>query len=325
MSETALAPENTLLGVHHATAITSDGQKIFDFFAKILGMHLIKKTVNQDDVETYHLYFTDDKGAPGTDMTFFDFPGIPKGIKGTNSISRVSFRVPNDASQAYWEKRFTEHNVAHEAISTQFGAKVLPFHDFDDQQYQLISDEDNHGVPGGTPWQKSPVPPEYAIQGLGPVRVTVYNQEHFDLLLRTVMGFKKVAEEGQFTLYEVNDGGHGGQIVLEHREDLPLAVEGYGNVHHAAWRVPDRGRLDYWIYRLKSFDLPQSGYIDRYYFKSEYFRAAPQILFEIATDGPGFLQDETYEEAGIHLELPPFLEPHRAEIEANLHPLNTEI
>ena len=263
MSETALAPENTLLGVHHVTAITSDGQKIFDFFAKILGMHLIKKTVNQDDVETYHLYFTDDKGAPGTDMTFFDFPGIPKGIKGTNSISRVSFRVsfrvPNDASLAYWEKRFTEHNVAHEAISTHFGTKVLPFHDFDDQQYQLISDEDNHGVPGGTPWQKSPVPPEYAIQGLGPVRVTVYNQEHFDLLLRTVMGFKKVAEEGQFTLYEVNDGGHGGQIVLEHREDLPLAVEGYGNVHHAAWRVPDRGRLDYWIYRLKSFDLPQSG------------------------------------------------------------------
>lgn len=314
---------NSLIGVHHVTAITSDAQKIYDFFTKVLGLHLIKKTVNQDDVHTYHLYFTDDMGTAGTDMTFFDFPGIQKGRPGTNSISRTTFRVPNDAALEYWAARFSESEVAYEDVSVQFGTKMIKFHDFDDQQYALISDEHNEGIGGGTPWRDNDVPEKYAIVGLGPVYVTVINREHLSLVLTDLMGFTEKETEGAFSKFELNDGGHGAQVVVEHDPDAPLAVQGYGSVHHAAFQTNDEDSLHYWIERVRATGLPQSGFVDRFYFKSEYFRAAPQVLFELATNGPGFLQDETYEEAGIHLELPPFLEQRREEIQAGLNPIDT--
>ncbi|MHA3066377.1 ring-cleaving dioxygenase [Lacticaseibacillus saniviri] len=316
--------EHPLLGMNHVTAMASDPQQIFDFMSKMLGLHLIKKTVNQDALDTYHLYFTDDMGTAGTDMTFFTFPNQERGKKGTNMISRASFRVPNDAALDYWIKRFDQFNVAHDPISDQFGDKIINFHDQDDQQFQLISDEHNTGVAGGTPWKHSDVPDEFAIVGLGPVTVTVYNLQHMDFVLTEIMGYSKLQEAGDFSLYEVGKGGHGAQVIVEHREDLPISVEGYGNIHHAAFNTEDRETLGTWIDRIRQYRLPQSGYIDRFYFKSDYFRAAPQILFELATAGPGFLQDETYDEAGIHLELPPFLEGKRAEIEKGLKPVDTD-
>lgn len=316
--------EHPLLGMNHVTAMASDPQQIFDFMSKMLGLHLIKKTVNQDALDTYHLYFTDDMGTAGTDMTFFTFPNQEKGKKGTNMISRASFRVPNDAALDYWINRFDQFNVAHDPISDQFGDKIINFHDQDDQQFQLISDEHNTGVAGGTPWKHSDVPDEFAIVGLGPVTVTVYNLQHMDFVLTEIMGYSKLQEAGDFSLYEVGNGGHGAQVIVEHREDLPISVEGYGNIHHAAFNTEDRETLGTWIDRIRQYRLPQSGYIDRFYFKSDYFRAAPQILFELATAGPGFLQDETYDEAGIHLELPPFLEGKRAEIEKGLKPVDTD-
>ncbi|KRM72871.1 ring-cleaving dioxygenase [Lacticaseibacillus brantae] len=321
--------EHPLLGMNHVTAMASDPQQIFDLMSKVLGLHLIKKTVNQDALDTYHLYFTDDMGTAGTDMTFFTFPNQAKGKKGTNMISRASFRVPNDAAIDYWLDRLNQHNVANEGITTQFGDKIINFHDQDDQQFQLISDEHNIGVAGGTPWQHNDVPDEFAITGLGPVTVTVFNVAHMDFVLTEIMGYTKQADEGNFGLYEVghgepNLGGHGAQVIVEHREDLPVAEEGYGNIHHAAFNTEDRETLGTWIDRIRDYRLPQSGYIDRFYFKSDYFRAAPQILFELATAGPGFLQDETYDEAGIHLELPPFLESQRAKIEAGLKPVETD-
>ncbi len=154
---------NGLKGIHHVTAITSSAEKNYQFFTFVLGMRLVKKTVNQDDIQTYHLFFADDKGSAGTDMTFFDFPGIPKGVHGTNEISKTSFRVPSDAALDYWVKRSDRMNVKHFGIKEMFGKKTLSFVDFDDQQYQLISDENNEGVPSGTPWQKGPIPLEYAI------------------------------------------------------------------------------------------------------------------------------------------------------------------
>ncbi|WP_375179407.1 ring-cleaving dioxygenase [Enterococcus rotai] len=315
--------DTQIRGIHHVTAMTSSAEKIYRFFTDLLGLRLIKKTVNQDDIETYHLFFADDLGSAGTDMTFFDFPGIPKGSKETNAISRTSFRVKNDASLMYWIERFNEHHIDHGEIQERFGKKYLEFEDFDQQQYQLISDENNQGVLSGTPWQKTDVPAEHALTGLGPVFVTVADFEHMQRVLVEVLGFNLIDAQGHFHLFEVGDGGNGASIIVEHRDDLPEAQEGFGNVHHLALRVADQEALRFWIEKINRLQFPNSGFVERFYFKSDYFRAAPHILFELATDGPGFLQDETYEAAGEKLSLPPFLESKRTEIEEFVRPFDT--
>lgn len=313
---------NELKGLHHITAITSSAEKIYEFFTYVLGLRLVKKTVNQDDIQTYHLYFTDDVGSPGTDMTFFDFPGIPKGVHGTNEISKTSFRVPTDAALEYWVKRFDKYDVKHKGIQEQFGKKTLSFADFDDQQYQLISDEENEGV-AGTPWQNGPVPLEFAITGLGPIFVRTAYLDYFKEVLEKVFLMKEVSQEGSFHLFEMGEGGNGAQVIVEFNTILPQARQGFGTVHHAAFRVEDRVELDQWQERLSSFKLPNSGFVERYYFGSLYSNVAPQILFELATDGPGFMGDEPYETLGEKLSLPPFLEPNREKIEKLVRPINT--
>lgn len=315
--------DTQIRGLHHVTAITSSAEKIYKFFTEVLGLRLIKKTVNQDDIQTYHLYFTDDIGSAGTDMTFFDFPGIPKDHKGTNSISRTSFRVKNDAILDFWQERFTELGVTHGKIKERFGKKYFTFEDFDEQPYQLISDEKNSGVAAGIPWKNAPVSAENALIGLGPVFVTVTNLDHMKLVLEEVLGFHFIAEDGAFYLFEVGEGGNGASIIVEHRTDLAGAVQGYGSVHHLALRVADQAALRFWINKINQLQFPNSGFVDRFYFASEYFRAAPGVLFELATDGPGFLQDEDYKTAGEILSLPPFLESKRDEIEKAIRPFDT--
>lgn len=314
---------NGLKGIHHVTAITSSAEKNYEFFTYVLGMRLVKKTVNQDDIQTYHLFFADDNGSPGTDMTFFDFPGIPKGEHGTNEISKTSFRVPSDAAIDYWEKRFDRLNVKHSGVKVQFGKKTLSFVDFDDQQYQLISDENNHGVKSGTPWQKGPIPLEYAITGLGPIFVRIAQFDYFKEMLEKVLLFKEIAQEGAFHLFEVGEGGNGAQMIVEYNAVLPYARQGYGTVHHSAFRVEDRSVIDEWNSRLRSFGFQTSGFIDRFFFGSLYCRVATGILFEFATDGPGFMGDEPYETLGEKLSLPPFLEPKREQIEKLVRPIDT--
>ncbi|PLT29752.1 ring-cleaving dioxygenase [Peribacillus deserti] len=314
---------NHLKGIHHVTAITSSAEKNYEFFTYVLGMRLVKKTVNQDDIQTYHLFFADDTGSPGTDMTFFDFPGIPKGVHGTNEISKTSFRVPSDAALDYWVKRFDRMDVEHTGIKEQFGKKTLSFVDFDDQQYQLISDEVDFGVASGTPWQKGPIPLEYAITGLGPIFVTVANFEFFKEVLEKVLLFKETGQEGSFHLFEVGEGGNGASVIAEHNAVLPQARQGFGTVHHAAFRVADRAVLEEWIGRMEGFGFQTSGFVDRFFFQSLYSRVAPQILFEFATDGPGFMGDEPYETLGEKLSLPPFLEPKREQIESLVRPIDT--
>lgn len=314
---------NELKGIHHVTAITSSAEKNYEFFTYVLGMRLVKKTVNQDDIQTYHLFFADDKGSAGTDMTFFDFPGIPKGSHGTNEIFKTSFRVPNDAALDYWVKRFDRLEVKHSGIKEQFGKKTLSFVDFDDQQYQLISDEHNEGVASGTPWQNGPVPLEHAITGLGPIFVRIANLDYFKEVLEKVLQFREVNSEGAFHLFEVGEGGNGAQVVVEYNPVLPNAIQGFGTVHHAAFRVEDRNVLEEWIKRMGDFGFQTSGYVNRHFFESLYARVAPQILFEFATDGPGFMGDEPYETLGEKLSLPPFLEPQREEIEKMVRPIDT--
>jgi glyoxalase family protein len=314
---------NHLKGIHHVTAITSSAEKNYEFFTYVLGMRLVKKTVNQDDIQTYHLFFADDKGTAGTDMTFFDFPGIPKGVHGTNEISKTSFRVPSDAALEYWVKRFDRLEVKHTGVKEQFGKRTLSFVDFDDQQYQLISDEHNQGVESGTPWQKGPIPLEFAITGLGPVFVRIANFDYFKEMLEKVLLFKETGQEGSFHLFEVGEGGNGASVIVEFNAILPQARQGYGTVHHTAFRVENRSVLDEWTERLSQFGFATSGYVNRHFFESLYARVAPQILFEFATDGPGFMGDESYETLGEKLSLPPFLEPKREQIEKLVRPIDT--
>lgn len=314
---------NHLKGIHHVTAITSSAEKNYEFFTYVLGMRLVKKTVNQDDIQTYHLFFADDKGNAGTDMTFFDFPGIPKGVHGTNEISKTSFRVPSDAALDYWVKRFDRLKVNHTGIKEQFGKKTLSFVDFDDQKYQLISDESNKGEGFSTPWQNGPIPLEFAITGLGPVFVRIANFDYFKEVMEKVLLFKETAQEESFHLFEVGEGGNGASVIVEYNTVLPEARQGFGTVHHAAFRVKDRSVLEEWIERMSSFGFPASGYVNRHFFESLYARIAPQILFEFATDGPGFMGDEPYETLGEKLSLPPFLEPKREEIEKLVRPIDT--
>jgi len=314
---------NGLKGIHHVTAITSSAEKNYEFFTYVLGMRLVKKTVNQDDIQTYHLFFADDTGSPGTDMTFFDFPGIPKGKHGTNEINKTSFRVPTDEAIDYWVKRFDRLNVKHFGVKEQFGVKTLSFVDFDDQQYQLVSDEHNKGVASGTPWQKGPIPLEYAITGLGPLFIRTAHFDFFKEMLEKVLHFREIAHEGSFHLFEVGEGGNGAQIVVENNTILPPGQQGFGTVHHAAFRVEDKSVLDEWDKQLRTFGFQTSGFVDRFFFGSLYSRVAPGILFEFATDGPGFMGDEPYETLGEKLSLPPFLEPKRKEIENYVRPIDT--
>ncbi|SER35115.1 glyoxalase family protein [Gracilibacillus ureilyticus] len=314
---------NGLKGLHHVTAITSSAEKNYHFFTYILGMRLVKKTVNQDDIQTYHLFFADDKGSPGTDMTFFDFPGIPKGTHGTNEIFKTSFRVPSDEAIDYWLKRFDRLNIKHFGIKEQFGKKTLSFIDFDEQNYQLISDENNTGVKSGTPWQEGPIPLEYAITGLGPLFVRIQDFKYFKQVMERVLLFKEIAEEDAKHLFEVGEGGNGAQVIVEENKVMPMALQGYGTVHHAAFRVDDKATLLEWDEHYRKFGFQTSGFVDRFFFKSLYTRVAPQILFELATDGPGFMGDEDYETLGEKLSLPPFLEDKREQIEGMVRHIDT--
>lgn len=312
-----------LKGIHHVTAITSSAEKIYEFFTNVLGLRLVKKTVNQDDIQTYHLFFADDKGSPGTDMTFFDFPGIHKGVHGTDEIARTSFRVPTDEALEYWVKRFDRLDVKNKGIGEQFGKKVLPFEDMDGQLYQLISDENNKGVESGTPWQKGPIPLEYAITGLGPVFIRVSNLDYFKAVLEELYLFKEIDQEGSYHLFETGEGGNGAQVIVEYNRLLPAGQQGFGTVHHVAFRVEDREELEQWNKRYASFRVPNSGYVERYYFGSLYAKVAPGVLIELATDGPGFMGDEPYETLGEKLSLPPFLEPDRDRIESLVRSIDT--
>lgn len=314
---------NGIKGMHHVTAITSSAEKNYEFFTYVLGMRLVKKTVNQDDIRTYHLFFADDKGNPGTDMTFFDFPGIPQGTHGTNEIAKTAFRVPSDAALDYWVKRFDRLDVQHDGIKEEFGVKTLSFSDFDDQKYQLVSDENNEGVEPGTPWQNGPIPLEYAVTGLGPIHVRIANFDYFKEMMEKVLQFKEIDQEDDHHLFEVGKGGNGARVVVEYNTVMPNAQQGYGTVHHSAFRVEDRSVLEEWIKRMDEFGFRTSGYVNRFYFESLYAPVAPQILFEFATDGPGFMGDEPYETLGEKLALPPKLEPKREQIEEFVRPIDT--
>ncbi|MDQ0300018.1 glyoxalase family protein [Salibacterium salarium] len=316
-------------GIHHLSAITANAKENLNFYTNVLGLRLVKKTVNQDDTSVYHLFYGDERGNPGTELTFFEIPMAAPNQPGTSSISATSLRVADDEALHYWKKRLEEFNVEHEEIKERGGRHTIAFKDFEGQRLIFVSDETNEGVPGGRSWDKAPVPQEHGVTGLGPIKLTVRDVKPTEKVLMDVMGFHKIdsypsPEQGQpdIIVYETGEGGSGAEIHIEERPNLPFERQGRGGVHHVAFRVEDLDELEKWIERISNVGLPNSGFVERYYFRSLYFREPNGILFEIATDGPGFDGDEDIEHLGETLALPPYLEPQREEIEAKLKPLD---
>lgn len=312
-----------LKGIHHVTAMTDDAQRNYDFITGILGMRLVKKTVNQDDIQTYHTFYADDRGNPGTDLTFFDFPNTPSYVPGTNSISRTGLRVPDDAALEYYLERFEEHDVKHSGIRNLFGRKVLPFEEADGQRYQLFSDENDNGVESGTPWKNGPVPEDKAIYGLGPIEITISYLDDFIQVMEHIFGFTVKQKENDVAVLEVGQGGNGGQMILRKDETSDVERQGNGTVHHVSFRVEDHDAIKAWEEKYNKLEMGHSGLVDRFYFEALYTRVG-HILIEVSTDGPGFIDDqESYEELGSTLDLPPAFASRREEIENLVRPFDT--
>ena len=305
-----------LTGIHHLTAITARAADNFAFYTRVLGMRLVKKTVNQDDVSAYHLFYADGLASPGSDLTFFDWPAAPE-RRGSNSIVRTHLRVPA-GSIDWWREHLARQGVAHATPVERDGRPTLDFEDGEGQRLALVAEDGP-----GNPWSDSPVPAEHQILGLGPIRLAVPAPERTAAVLTGVLGMRHVRDfarpEGAVHVFAMGAGGASAEIQLLPDTSAP-ARQGAGAVHHVAFRIPD---ADYaaWAERLTQTRVPSSGPVDRFYFRSLYFREPNGILFEIATDGPGFTADEPLETLGEGLALPPFLEPRRAEIEAGLKPL----
>jgi glyoxalase family protein len=312
-------------GIHHLTAVSAAIRDNHRFYTGTMGMRLVKRSVNQDDVSAYHLFYSDAVGTPGHDLTFFDWP-VPPEQRGTRSVTRTGLRVAG-ASLDYWADRLAAAGVAAEPTREIDGRATLRFEDAEGQRLALVADGGAGDPP--TPWDKSPVPAEHQVRGLGPITMSVPSLEHTDLVLRTVLGMEEARtyaspdREGDTVhVYAMGEGGgpHA-ELHVVVQPDVPPARQGAGAVHHVAFRIPDDA-YDAWTERLRQFGVPSSGPVDRYYFRSLYFREPGGVLFELATDGPGFAVDEDAETLGEQVALPPFLESRREEIVANLKPLD---
>lgn len=314
----------TLRGWHHVTAITGDAPGNLRFYRDVLGLRLVKRTVNQDDVSAYHLFFADAAGTPGTDVTFFDWPATPQHRAGVSDVSRIGLRVP-PGSIDWWLTHFRNRGVEGTPTAGANDRRTLPFTDPEGQRLALIESGDMPLPPLPVPWDGGGVPAEAAIRGLGPLTLTVRRAAPTIALLTEVLGFQVVADSAaggqRLVVLRVGADGAPGEVHLEERPDLPFMRQGRGGVHHVALRTADDAAQQAWLDRLRDAGVANSGIVDRFYFRSLYFREPNGILFELATDGPGFATDEAAEVLGDRLALPPFLEPRRQEIEAGLAPL----
>jgi glyoxalase family protein len=315
-----------LHGIHHVTAVTGEVKHNVEFYTKLLGLRLVKKSVNQDDTSAYHMFYADKLGTPGTDMTFFDWPQTAKDVRGTDSIVNTLFRVNRQAALEYWVARFDEKQVKHNPIETFNGHAILRFEDPEGQRLTLVDDQ---GAPfEGEVWDGVDVPAEHAIRGFFGVMLSVPNLEQMEPIFTVLLDFKKVAEQPSLdnpaqtvTIYAMDGGGPGRELHVLEQPGTRTAFLGKGGVHHVAFRVRDDEEQQYWLERLAQYQVRNSGVVNRYYFRSLYFRISNGILFELATDVPGFAVDEPLETLGERLALPPFLEPQREQIEAGLKPI----
>ena len=306
--------KNTILGFHHITAIAGNAQRNFDFYTKILGLRLVKKTVNFDDPQTYHFYFGDEVGSPGTILTFFPWPGARPGQDGAGMATEIGYSVPK-GSLEFWKDRFEDKNIRHFQIKEKFGERQLPFLDPDGLKLTLIEanhEDDRKG------YRSDVIPSEYVIKGFHAVTLTLNFIEETAAVLMDVFGYKKIKTEGSFHRYGTDAVENAAFVDLFILPDAYRGINSVGTNHHVAFRVKDEESLMYMREKVLQHGLQITEKIDRNYFYSLYFREPGGVLFEIATDNPGFAIDETVEELGNSLVLPSRYESARAQIEKAL-------
>jgi glyoxalase family protein len=315
-----------LTGLHHVTAVSARIADNVDFYTQVLGLRLVKKSVNQDDVSAYHLFYADKLGSPGTDMTFFDWPHMGPNVRGTNSITGTAFRVGSRSALEYWAQRLDEKGITREEIIEFAGRKLLPFEDPEGQQLFLVNDRGEEFK--GEIWSRPDIPDKYALRGFFSVVLSMPSIGQLVDVFNNILNYKEV-EQAEWIDHKSNakifttikHGGPGSEVWLLEQPHLGRARLGAGGTHHVAFRVPDFETQKKWHSHLSEAGMNVSNLIDRFWFRSIYFRVSNGILFEIATDGPGFAVDESPENLGEKLVLPPFLEKRRQEIESSLTPI----
>jgi glyoxalase family protein len=303
-----------IVGLHHVTAIASDPQRNLDFYTQVLGMRFVKRTVNFDDPGTYHFYFGDDTGTPGTILTFFPWPGAQRGRRGAGEAIATAFSIPA-GSLPYWRERLAAKGVATEE-QVYFGKTHLSFEDPDGMVLELV--EHAEAQPTRAP-RYAEVPPEHAIQGFFGATLLELSLMRSQSLLG-IMGYRKLAEEGDRSRYAPEGDARGRFLDIVVEKTAQPGRMGAGTVHHIAFRASDDSAQTDWQQELARY-VSVTPVQDRTYFHSIYFREPGGVLFEIATDAPGFLIDEPAESLGEALRIPEWFEPKRAQIEARLAPL----
>ena len=299
-------------GVHHVTAIASDPQRNLDFYVALLGLRFVKRTVNFDDPGSYHFYFGDNRGTPGTIITFFPWPGARRGIRGTGQVEATAFAIAPDSID-FWLERLKQNHVTAEKTSTRFGEEVIRLIHPDGLLIELIASS-AHG--SFEPWADSPVPAEHMLRGFHSVSAALEGYERTTRLLTESFGYRLIDESGnRFRFASADDSASGRIIDLLCQPDTARGRVAAGSVHHIAFRAKDDAEQLQWREHLVNLGYNVTPVMDRDYFHSIYFREPGGVLFEIATDPPGFTLDEKLEELGTHLRLPPWLEPARPQIE----------
>jgi catechol 2,3-dioxygenase-like lactoylglutathione lyase family enzyme len=309
----------TLIGLHHVTAICGDPQRNIDFYSGFLGLRLVKRTVNYDDPASYHLYYGDEIGSPGTILTFFAWTSVPplgvaRGKPGKGQIAAVSFATPA-RSLEYWIDRFADRAVDFDAGQRRFDEIVLSFHDPDGLALEIVGRDD---IASRSAWKEEPVPVDHSLRAIAGATLCLEGYERTAALLRDALGFRFVGEESGRFRFELGQQRESVRVDLICQPDATPGRIGIGAVHHIAWRTPDQTTQSQWHHTLASLGYDVTPIIDRLYFHSIYFREPGGILFEIATDPPGFTIDESVAELGSSLKLPPWLEVRRTRIEAKL-------
>jgi glyoxalase family protein len=302
-------------GIHHVTCITGDVQKCVDFYVSVLGLRFVKKSINQDLPDTYHIYFGDYLGTPGTAMTFFGWPTWPKQKAGSGQVTTVSFQVPA-RSLDFWSARLKKLGVTH-TRAARFGEESIAMRDPDGIEIELVG---NASDDRWQAWTDSGVAKEHQIRGFHSVALTVAEGAATTELLEKTMTFHKAATEGKRTRFETGSGGPHAILDLIESPEGPVGEESIGTVHHVAWRTQDAGTQVAWRDLLLKAGRNVTPVIDRWYFKSIYYREPGGVLFEIATDGPGFTVDESPEKLGSTLSLPPWFQVRRERLDEILTP-----
>lgn len=312
--------EKAINGIHHITVMASDPQANYDFYTQTLGMRFIKKTVNFDAPDVYHLYYADEVGTPGTVLTFFPFPNSRRGKRGTGEINTIAFSVLS-GSLSYWINRFAELAIPFDGPKSKFGYEYISFLDPDGMKIEMVADKNADSIMG---WYNGEIPAEHSIRKFFGSTFYLNDSKSTEELLSGIMGAEFISAEGKIKRYSLGKADSLSFVDIIENAKAPRAIGGAGSVHHIAWRTANDEEQLNWRKRILEHGFYPTEVVDRNYFHSIYFREPGGILFEIATDQPGFMVDESFENLGTELKLPEWHEPKRKLIEQILIPLNTK-